>query len=177
MTPTESSLFDNSRPYYHGTDASFEKFEDIFKGSNTGWDNTKHGFFFADKKENALLFGDILITAYLDIKKPVDFRLHSIFSLENQASLIWEILSGEQLDAKKALRKLNKEIGLGEIEEMYESLDSEDCHILLEHAGYDAIISSLGNDQTEFVVFHTSQIEIISIERQDFIGRSIKNFT
>ncbi|MGJ1194463.1 hypothetical protein [Sphingobacterium siyangense] len=172
MKPKEPPLFDNSRSYYHGTDASFEKFEDIYKGSNTGWDNTKHGFFFADKEENALLFGNILIAAYLDIKKPIDFRLHSIFSLENQASLIWEILSAQQLDAKKALRKLNKEIGLGEIEEMYDSLDSEDCHLLLEKAGYDGIISSLGNDQTEFVAFHSSQIEIISIERQNFIGRS-----
>ncbi|MGE8422142.1 MAG: hypothetical protein ACN6PI_04900, partial [Sphingobacterium siyangense] len=41
-----------------------------------------------------------------------------------------------------------------------------------EQAGYDAIISSLGNDQTEFVAFHSSQIEIISIQRQNLIGRS-----
>ncbi|MGF7028113.1 MULTISPECIES: hypothetical protein [Sphingobacterium] len=172
MKITDSQLFDNSRPYYHGTDATFDKFDATFKGSNTGWDNTKHGFFFADKKENALLFGDILITAYLDIKNPIDLRLHSIFSLENQASLIWEILTGDQLEAKKALRKINREISLGEIGDLYDSLNSEDSHLMFEKAGYDGIISSLGDDHPEFVVFHTSQIEIISIERQNFIGRS-----
>jgi hypothetical protein len=172
MKTNDSQLFDNSVPYFHGTDATFDKFDDLFKGSNTGWDNTKHGFFFADKKENALLFGNILITAYLDIQNPIDLRLHSIFSLENQASLIWEILTGDRLEARKALRKLNRDISLGEIEELYDSLDSEDCHQMLEEAGHDGIISSLGNDQPEFVVFNTSQIEIISIQHQNSIGRS-----
>jgi hypothetical protein len=172
MKTKDSLLFDNSVPYFHGTDAIFDKFDVLFKGSNTGWDNTKHGFFFADKKENALLFGDMIITAYLDIQNPIDLRLHSIFSLENQASLIWEILTGDRLEDKKALRKLNQEISLGEIGDLYESLNSENSHLMLEEAGHDGIISSLGDDQPEFVVFNISQIEIISIEHQNSIGRS-----
>lgn len=172
MNITDSTLFDTTVPYYHGTDAIFDKFDARYKGSNTGWDNTQHGFFFTDKKENALLFGDILVTAYLDIKNPIDLRIHSIFSLENQASLIWEILTGNQLEAKKALRKLNREISLGEIGDLYDSLNSDDSHLMLEEAGHDGIISSLGDDHPEFVVFNSSQIEIISIDRQNVIGRS-----
>ncbi|WP_343556300.1 hypothetical protein [Sphingobacterium sp.] len=172
MKIADSPPFDATIPYYHGTDAIFDKFDATYKGSNTGWDNTKHGFFFADKKENALLFGDILVTAFLDIKNPIDLRLHSIFSLESQASLIWEILTGKQIEAKKALRKLNREISLGEISELYDSLNSEDSHFMLEEAGHDGIISSLGDDRPEFVVFNTSQIDIVSIQRQNFTGRS-----
>lgn len=66
--------------FYHGTHAFFERFEDHYRGSNTAWDNTVHGFFFSSKKENSLMFGDTIITAHLDIKNPLDLRLHSILT-------------------------------------------------------------------------------------------------
>lgn len=158
--------------FYHGTHAFFQRFEDTFKGSNTAWDNTVHGFFFADKKENALLFGDTVITAHLDIRNPIDLRLHSIFSDESQASTIWEILTGEKLDNATALQTIYDEISLGELGEMRDGLNSEDAHEIMIAAGYDGILSDLGNEQIEYVVFSTSQIEKLSIDREVSTGYS-----
>lgn len=150
--------------FYHGTDAVFDIFDANFKGSNTCWENTLHGFFFADKKENALLFGNTLIHANLRIQQPIDLRIHSIFSDLAQASVIWEIVSGECSDNKTALKILNNEISLGEIEELFESLYTQGAHELMVQKGYDAIISNMGNNQNEYVVFNTDQITIKTIE-------------
>ncbi|VTP91304.1 ADP-ribosyltransferase-containing protein [Sphingobacterium daejeonense] len=158
--------------FYHGTEAYFDRFEDSYRGSNTAWDNTVHGFFFADKKENALLFGDTIFTVNLSVHNPIDLRLHSIFDEKDQASIIWEILTGEKLDSAIALQNIYDEISLGEIGEMYDCLHSEDAHELMIEAGYDGIISSLGDDEVEYVVFSASQINILSIERPMSIGRS-----
>ncbi|WP_028297927.1 hypothetical protein [Olivibacter sitiensis] len=158
--------------FYHGTEAYFDRFEDSYRGSNTAWDNTVHGFFFADKKENALLFGDTIFTVNLTIQNPIDLRLHSIFDEEDQAPIIWEILTGEKLNSATALQNIYHEISLGEIGEMYDCLHSEDAHELMIAAGYDGIISSLGDDELEYVVFRASQINILSIERPMSIGRS-----
>lgn len=152
-------------PFYHGTDESFERFEDHCRGSNSGWDNTVHGFFFADKKENALLFGETIITAHLDARKTLDLRLRSIFSVESQASLIWDIISGEQLDNRTALRTIYDEISLGELGDMWDGLNSDYGHERMVLAGYDSIVSSLGDGQLEYVVFNASQIDILSIDR------------
>ena len=46
-----------SKIVYHGTDAIFDRFDETKKGTNTGFANTIHGFFFTEKKENAALFG------------------------------------------------------------------------------------------------------------------------
>jgi hypothetical protein len=151
--------------FYHGTHAFFERFEDTFRGSNTAWSNTVHGFFFADKKENALLFGDTVITARLDIRNPIDLRLHSIFDLPSQAPTIWEILTGERLGNASALQTIYEEISLGEIGDMYESLHTEDAHETMIRDGYDSIVSDLGNEQVEYVVVSASQIEVLSIDR------------
>lgn len=172
MTDEEKIEVDPTKVFYHGTHAFFETFEDQYRGSNTGWDNTLHGFFFADKEENALLFGDTIITANLDIRNPLDLRLHSIFSIESQASLIWEILTCEKLHNKVALETIYDEISLGEIAEMYDSLYSEDAHHMMETAGYDGIISDLGNEQNEYVAFNASQISILSIDRELSRGMS-----
>lgn len=158
--------------FYHGTNAVFEQFEESYKGGHTEWDNTVHGFFFADKKENARLFGDTIIEAHLDVSKPIDLRLHSIFNEESQASVIWEILSGERLTNRKALATLLDEIGLGEVGDMYDALNTEEAHQMIVKAGYDGIISSLGNDEIEYVVFKASQIDVLSIERPLTLGRS-----
>ena len=158
--------------FYHGTEAYFDRFEDSSRGSNTAWDNTVHGFFFADKKENALLFGDTIFTVNLTVNNPIDLRLHSIFNEEGQASIIWEILTGEKLNSALALQNIYDEISLGEIGEMYDCLHSEDAHELMIAEGYDGIISSLVDDELEYVVFRASQIDILSVERPLSIGRS-----
>lgn len=158
--------------FYHGTHAFFEQFEDHYRGSNTAFDNTVHGFFFSREKEYALMFGDTIVTAHLDIKNPLDLRIHSIFNEESQASLIWEILTMEKLDNRTALQTLYDEIGLGEIGEMRDGLNNEDAHSMMIEAGYDGIISHLGRDEPEYVVFSASQIEILSIDREISTGYS-----
>lgn len=172
MERYERPVVDPQALFYHGTHAFFERFEDSFRGSNTAWDNTVHGFFFADKKENALLFGDTIITANLDIKNPLDLRLHSIFSDESEASTIWEILTGDRLDNATALQTIYDEISLGEIGEMYDNLHSEDAHEAMIAAGYDGILSDLGNGQVEYVVFRSSQITVLSVDRELSRGQS-----
>ncbi|MGO3108148.1 hypothetical protein [Sphingobacterium sp. JB170] len=172
MEQYERPTVDPRALFYHGTHAFFERFEDTFRGSNTAWDNTLHGFFFADKKENALLFGDTIITAHLDIRNPIDLRLHSIFSDESQASTIWEILTGDKLDNATALQTIYDEISLGELGEMRDGLNNEDAHGMMIAAGYDGILSDLGNEQAEYVVFRASQIEILSIDRPLSVGRN-----
>lgn len=172
MDSYERPVVDSHAVFYHGTHAFFERFEDSFRGSSTAWDNTVHGFFFADKRENALLFGDTIITANLNISNPIDLRLHSIFSDESQASTIWEILSGDRLDNATAMQTLYDEISLGEIGDMYDNLNSEDAHEAMIAAGYDGIVSDLGNEQVEYVVFSASQINVLSIDRELSRGHS-----
>ncbi|QDW27285.1 hypothetical protein FFJ24_021620 [Pedobacter sp. KBS0701] len=171
MNNYERPTIDPKAIFYHGTDAHFEYFDHSFKGSNTGYDNTVHGFFFADKIENAQLFGNTIITANLDIKNPLDLRLHSIFNDQSQASTIWKILSGETLTGRKALQTINDEIGLGEIHEMYDYLHNEDANDIMIAEGYDGILSSLGNEQIEYVVFSATQVTVLSIDRGLARGR------
>ncbi len=159
------SPIDSSTLFFHGTDAYFETFKDRYRGSNTFWDNTVHGFFFSEKKENAQMFGNTIITANLEILKTLDLRLQSIFKEERQASLIWKMLSGERLKNCEALVKLDEEIGIGELGEMRDSLNNEIAHKMMVAAGYDSIISDFGDNQPEYIVFKAKQIRIISIDR------------
>lgn len=145
--------------FYHGTNADFANFDITMKGSNTEWSNTVHGFFFADKIENALLFGERVIKARLSLTNPIDLRLESIFSIQSQASTIWEILTGEILSNEEALYTLNEEIGLGELGDLWDALDTDDANAILVEKGYDGIISSLGNEQIEYIVFSVDQIQ------------------
>lgn len=151
--------------FFHGTNADFDRFDEQYKGSNSGWNNTVHGFFFADKKENAKLFGKTIVEARLTALNLIDLRLPSIFNNVSQASVIWEILSGQKLNDRDALSTLEREIDFGEIVEMYELLNSKKANGAFVKAGYDGIISSLGDNENEYAVFKASQIEILSIER------------
>lgn len=65
------------------------------------------------------------------------------------------------LSEEDALTQLDENISLGELDELYDALNSEDCHHSLRNAGYDGIISSLGNDELEYIVFTAKQITLI----------------
>jgi hypothetical protein len=95
----------------------------------------------------------------LSLKNPIDLRLESIFTIQSQASTIWEILTGEILSNEEALFTLNEEISLGELGDLRDALDTEDANAILVEKGYDGIISSLGNEQVEYIVFNVNQIE------------------
>lgn len=161
-----------SAVFFHGTDADFKTFDTQYKGSNTVWNNTVHGFFFADKKENAKLFGETIVQANLILSNPIDLRLHSIFNDQTQASVIWQVLADQKLSDRKALIKLVKDIGLGDVADMYDMLNRKEANDAFVKAGYDGVLSSLGNDENEYVVFKASQINIISIERPQSLGHT-----
>lgn len=146
---------------YHGTNAHFDFFDLSFKGSNTGWANTIHGFFFTENIDHAKMFGDNILTCEIEIVKPLNIVLHQIFSIESQAAVIFEALSDRVLSPKKALKRLNEDIGLGEIGDLFDTLHSEDAHRIIRKYGYDGIISHFGNDHLEYIAFDPKQIKII----------------
>jgi hypothetical protein len=150
-------------PLYHGSYYDFNEFDDRFRRSNTEWDNTIHGFFFADKVENALLFGPKVYTAQVSINKPLDLRIHGIFSNMEQAPVICEIAFGRVLQSRAALSLINREIDLYELPELYEAFHTQASHDLFKKVGYDGIISSLGDHQNEYIAFSTSQIKILKV--------------
>ena len=113
---------------YHGTNAQFNEFDVSFKGTNTGVNNTVHGIFFADDIEIAKNFGNRVIEATITMNKTADFRLQSIFTNKEQAPMICQILFGKYYSPDVALRKIDEEIGLGEVREMYDMLYSNDAH-------------------------------------------------
>jgi hypothetical protein len=148
---------------YHGSYYDFTEFDDRFRRSNTEWENTVHGFFFADKVENALLFGPRVYSAAVSINKPLDLRIHSIFSRLEQANVICEIAFGRKLQPRAALSLLNREIDPFELPELYELLNTAQANELFKRAGYDGIVSSLGDGQNEYIAFSTDQIRILEV--------------
>ncbi len=151
-----------SKIVYHGTNAIFDRFDETKKGTNTGFPNTVHGFFFTEKEENAALFGNRIIKARIVIEKAIDLTIEGIFSEKNQASLIWEMLTGELRSEEDALTQLDENISLGELDELYDALNSEGSHHSMRKAGYDGIISSLGDDELEYIFFTAEQITLLS---------------
>lgn len=169
---------------YHGTNAEFTAFDNQYKGSNTEYENTIHGFFFAEKAEHARIFGTRIIEARVTLNKVMDLRIQGIFSIKAQASIIWEILSGEIKSNNVALRALNEDIDIAQLHQMYEDLNTKKSNDILRNHGYDGILSSLGPDEKEYVAFNIEQIEQLKsyqMERtvkyafdynEDDIGRS-----
>lgn len=148
---------------YHATDAEFDEFDDDKKGTNTGFDNTIHGFFFAEKPENTEQFGKkTVIEANIYLKKPIDLRIDAIFNNKEQASTIAEILFDQKLGPQEALDLINQEIDLGEVADMREALNSKKANDILKQNGYDGIISDMGNNQVEYIVFDKEAIRIKS---------------
>lgn len=99
-----------SKIVYHGTDAIFDRFDETKKGTNTGFPNTIHGFFFTEKEENAALFGKRIIKVRIVIEKAIDLTIQGIFSETHQAPIIWEILTGETLLEEDALIQLDEDV-------------------------------------------------------------------
>lgn len=150
-------------PLYHGSYYDFSEFDDRFRRGNTEWDNTIHGFFFADKVENALLFGPKVYSATVSITRPLDLRIHGIFSTLEQAPVICEIAFGRKLHPRAALSLLNREIDPFELPELYEALYTEHANKLFKKAGFNGIVSNLGDHQDEYIAFSVEQIKIVDV--------------
>lgn len=158
-----------SQILYHGTNSLFDQFDLAFKGGNTQYRNTVHGFFFCEKPEHAAMFGTHILVASLAIEKPVDLRIQGIFNNKEQAPMLCEMAFGLKLSPAWALKKIDNYIGLGEIIEFYEMLNSVYAHEIFRHNGYDGIISDLGDNNNEYIVFDPSQIKIHGVLGQDHV--------
>ncbi|MBE9599872.1 hypothetical protein [Pedobacter sp. MC2016-24] len=143
---------------YHGTNAYFDVFDLYFRGSNIGYPNTVYGIFFTENLEHAQMFGSRIISVSLNITNPINLSNQGIFTIESQAPVIWEILSGERLSPKKALRMLDKNIGLGEIAEAHATLNTMEASNLIKSRGYDSMVSDMGQGNLEYVAFYPDQI-------------------
>jgi len=120
-------------------------------------------FFFADKVENALLFGPRVYSATVSITKPLDLRIHGVFSTLDHTPVICEIAFGRTLRPRAALSLLNREIDLGEIAELFDTLNTQEANDVFKKAGYDGIVSDLGDYQNEYIAFSTEQIKILKV--------------
>lgn len=155
--------------YYHLAHKEFTEFSPKKKGINTGFSNTRHGFFFTEKdslvqlkNSNPGVFGNIEIKVRLDVRKPLDLTLNSIFTKVDQASTIWEAFTSEKVTNQNAIELLDDEIGLGEIEELRDALSRATALRIFRRNGYDGIINTLGGDHKEYVAFKPEQIQILS---------------
>lgn len=147
--------------FYHGTNSNFSYFNPNSIGRNTP-EMSISGFYFTDCIQTAKLFGERIIKAKLVLSKTIDIRRTSLFNLECQASDIWEICSGEVLTNQEALNEINDKIGLGEIAEFIDILQSEEALSLLIEKGYDSIIKGFLDDKTEYIVLSRDQIKQVN---------------
>jgi hypothetical protein len=155
---------------YHGTNKIFTEFNKDKQGSNTEMANTKWGFFFIAKRELAVNFakenggGEIIISAYLSIKNPIDITIRGIFNNKAQAPTLVKLFFDENLSPAKALKMLNDDIGLGELADVRDTLRSDVAMEIFIEAGYDGIISDFGDNNNEYIAFEPEQIRIIQPE-------------
>jgi tetratricopeptide (TPR) repeat protein len=161
---------------FHGTDAVFTQFDEQHKGKNTGWSNTNLGFFFIADRAQAEQFakdagGEVVVEAYLSIKKPLMLTTQAIFNNEEQAPTVYEIISGQRLSPADALAALNDEIGLGELPDVMEAMVTDDAKAIMLRDGYDGVISEFGGDHLEYVVFNASQIQMVPAEPEVGISK------
>jgi hypothetical protein len=163
--PQESSkvVDANMQPLvvWHGTDANFNVFSEDMLGSNTEFDNTSLGFFFADKQgikklkeNNPDVFGETEMPVFLSIKKELD--LINMFTHTPSIKTIAELLLGEQVSEEQAKNFIDT-IGLGEIEEVREAINNGKS--FLKDKGHDGVIDDMGDNTKEYVVFNPNQIK------------------
>jgi hypothetical protein len=151
---------------YHGSNEVFSQFSERHKGTNTGWANTNLGFFFIADREQAEQFaqeagGDVVVEAYLSIKKPLKLVTQDIFNDASQAATIYEIVNGQRLSGEDALAALNEDVGIGELPDVMEALVTDDAKAIMIRDGYDGVISEFGGGHLEYVAFSASQIRIV----------------
>lgn len=172
----ESILVDNNgKPLamYHGTRKEFAQFDLNERSSNTGSGNTNLGFYFLSDSQLAAEFvemtssideGDALVVkAYLSMSNPIYLKTPEFFTKKEQASTLYEIMSGEKLAPEEALEAINDGIGLGEYEEaILEVLCTEEARVIMTRDGFDGVISNYGNNIPEYCVFSPAQIKIIN---------------
>lgn len=154
---------------YHGTCVEFDAFDLDKKGSNTGWQNTLHGFFFLKDKTLAQNFAEennsggsvILKEVYLSIKKPMDITLQSFFNNGKQAVDIVDFLTGgeQKLTESESLEWINENIDIPDWLELSDALNTPEFNQFLIDKKYDGIMSNFGDNNIEYVAFYPHQIK------------------
>lgn len=159
---------------YHGTTSEFSEFDPSKRGSNTGSANAYNGFFFIADESLARDFakkssgGDIVIPAYLSIQKPLRIITQDIFNNAEQASTLYEIISGERLDSEAALEALDEDIDIGNFSDIMDAIHSDAGMEIARRDGFDGIISDFGGGNPEYVAFYPSQIKSATSNSGDF---------
>ncbi|RRV28908.1 hypothetical protein EGJ86_23540 [Pseudomonas sp. o96-267] len=151
---------------YHGTNADFTTFDKAKRGSNTGWNNARQGFFFIADRKLAEDFarenggGSRIVEAYVSIKKPLRLTTQDIFNIAEQAPTLVEILTGERIDdAQEALAQLDEILDLGNMQEAMDELSTDKAVAIMRRDGYDGIFSHFGDGNLEYVAFEPEQIK------------------
>jgi len=149
---------------YHGTNADFTEFSRDKQGSNTGWENANLGFYFIADRDLAKDFakesgGDTIMAAHLSIQKPLHLTSQDLFSNLDQASTVYEAMTGQRLSNNEALNALNDEIEMGDMADAMNALATNEAKAIFEKAGYDGVISEYGDGNLEYVAFNPNQIK------------------
>jgi len=170
----ESFIAAQGDAHYHGTLADFEVFDHKQKGSNTEAADTSWGFFFLKGDDKSYIPDFIEKTrpkgderemkikeVYLSVANPIDLRQSAVFSNEDQAPLLYEIMTGEKItDSKEALEWIDENIGIAEIMEFEDLLFNDPEYLdLIKEAGYDGVVSDFGKGVSEYVAFEPFQIK------------------
>lgn len=179
---------------YHTSNKDFSKFSNRKKGSNTGWWDTRLGYFFSDNEEITKQFGNITKKYYLNIRKPLDLRVWRNIRAES-----FDDLSKEEKDIVVNLVKiLGGEITDENLQTMVDNAsDFETQNYIREYLSekdarkqlykmYDSIIDIMDRDVNalEYIVFSSNQIKLVestlkesSILEDSKIRKDLKDLT
>ena len=142
---------------YHGTDGKFDKFE---PNQAPGWGT---GIYFTDNAKNAKEYGENIIEAYLNIKKPFydTDRKVDISNTKAYKDYIKKLADNENMSVEEYEDEYNVDWEL-----VWDDLYNEDGDIeviskALQELGYDGFIGEGSNNINgqEIVVFNPEQIQ------------------
>ena len=164
---------------YHGTNVTFENFDNKFIGTSSSIDQYGSGFYFFDNPDDTRGYGDITVTVDAEINKPILWenrkkhlltrplvkKLISVCpdlkdKLSNFGDIEWEGYNSVLKTAIDSYVDMNVIDGLNAIGNDF--FDFEDTHILLskfvKETGYNAIIDTTTGI---YVILTVNQIKII----------------
>ena len=143
---------------YHGTSTGFKEFSLDHATSNTGWSDSARGIYMTEDIGTAQIFGTIVMECNVALGKELD--LNSIFSKPDQAVDIVKILFLEDLPKDEALQFLDDNIGLGEIEDLYDAFSNRDIIEEFMKLGYTHTVGRFADDKDEYCIFSVHSIQI-----------------
>jgi hypothetical protein len=146
------------QPMYHSSNATFDKFDDAFLGSNTGYDNTVFGHFITPDREFSQKFGNNTMQVDANIRKYIThpYNADYKYSGDELDKIVSDYLTAtDNAEGLQALRDMAAEDGSS----LYDAYKQDtlvnnpfdfaaDEKKLLQDKGYDAVefIEGVRND-------------------------------